>query len=479
MASGTIQRTIALFMEAFHGLGVDIPLIQIETLGIMVHEAMSVQARSFHTPQHIFELSDASNPIQALAALFHDVVYYEIDQGFTPEIEHVLKPYLRHATSHLRLCDCACADCVEAGGGIFQLTLDVFGFEQGQLLSPSQGQNEFLSALLMNERLKAIIQLPDLVKITACIEATIPFRGRNARGEKPAEALARRLLEVNTVWNLGLSQQDIRTTVQEAVAFSNRDVANFGGDTGEFLDNTWKLLPESNPSLRLHGIYSIASYRRALQKMETFLNQLDPETIFNRYHGSPSQGQYERMVARAYRNVQTARQYLGLKLLAVGILEALAAITGGDAPIALFMGSLDDAEDARRLEEFLPDVSSLAPVDESSTLFGLLAFGRASATSFDLRNSPLALFIFRLLGWERARALLCEAKAMFSGGIDTGIFLTRVPAEMIASIANATASLATTRQADLRAYANARLQESMAEATLYGAAPDRKYSEDE
>ncbi len=70
MAPGTIQKTISLFRDAFDGLGVDISLLRLEALGIMVHEAMTVQGRSFHTPEHIFNLADATNPVQALAALF-------------------------------------------------------------------------------------------------------------------------------------------------------------------------------------------------------------------------------------------------------------------------------------------------------------------------------------------------------------------------------------------------------------------------
>lgn len=464
MAAGTIQKTIVLFMGALQGLGVDIPLNQLEELGIMVHEAMTVQARSFHTPQHIFELSDVSNPIQALAALFHDVVYYEIDQGFTPEIERVLKPYIHHENGQLRLTRQP-SDCENgaASNEAFDLTLDVFDFERGQLLSPPQGQNEFLSALLMNHKLHHIVQPRDLVKITACIEATIPFRGLNERGETPAEALERRIDAINTARELSMSRDEIRIAVTWAVAFSNRDVENFSErDTGKFLDNTWRLLPETNPSLRLYGIYAIGSYRRALQKMEAFLNQLDPETIFNRYRGFPPQGQYEHMVAMAYRNVQTARQYLGLKLLAIGILEALAAITGGDAPVALFMGSQDDDASARKLDAFLPDISSVPSVDESSTLFGLLAFGRASSSSFDMQNSPISLFIFRLLGWERANALLHEAKSMFRGEIDANTFLSHIPTGIIVSIANACAAMANTRRAGLRAYTESRLHQCTA-----------------
>jgi len=454
MGLGTIQKTITLFEAALRGLGRDIPLIQLEMLGIMVHEAMTVRARSFHTPEHIFELSDASNPIQALAALFHDVVYYEVDQGFTPQVEAVLAPYFEDVDGQIQL-----ATDIDPSDLYYYLTLDVFGFHAGQRLLPTRGQNEFLSALLMNEKLKDIVRLRELVEITVCIEATIPFRGPDERGESPIEGLERRLREINRAYGLGIGEVEIQAAITQAVVFSNKDVENFSEeDTGRFLDNTWKLLPESNPSLRLRGIYAISSYRRALQKMEAFLNQLDPDTIFNRYLEEPSLGQYERMRALAYRNVYTARQYLGLKLLAIGVLEALAVISGGDAPVALFMGTLGETDDGRRLDDFLPDVSAVSSVDEMSTLFGLLAFGRASSSSFDMQNSPLSLFLFKLLGWDQARMLLGEAKAMFSGEIDARGFLARMPTGMIVSVANACAAMASTRRASLRGYADARLR---------------------
>lgn len=453
MGPGTIQKTIALFEAALRGLGRDIPLSQLEMLGIMVHEAMTVRTRSFHTPEHIFELSDASNPIQALAALFHDVVYYEVDQGFTLQVEAVLSPYFEGTDDHIRL-----STDIDPCDLYYHLTLDVFGFYPGQRLLPARGQNEFLSALLMNEKLKGIVGLRELVEITACIEATIPFRGRSASGESPAEVLERRLRYINLVYGLGMTEPEIQAAVAQAVVFSNKDVVTFSvEDTGRFLDNTWKLLPESNPSLRLRGIYAISSYRRALQKMETFLNQLDPDTIFNRYLEQPPLGQYERMRALAHRNVHTGRQYLGLKLLAIGVLEALAIISGGDAPVALFMGTLGETDDGRRLDDFLPHVSAAPSVDEMSTLFGLLAFGRASSSSFDMQNSPLSLFLFKLLGWDQAQVLLGEAKAMFAGEIDARESLARMPAGMVVSVANACAAMANTRSASLRSYADERL----------------------
>jgi hypothetical protein len=477
MGPGTIQKTVSLLKVAFEGLHVDIPLIQLERLAIMVHEAMTVQARSFHTPEHIFNLADASDSIQALAALFHDVVYYEIDQGFTPEIEAVLRAYIREEPSdnggrHIRLVDRAVADDraaaddrATADGGAaadswaLELTLGVFGFDYGQRLIPARGQNEFLSALLMNEKLGGILRRRDLLKVTACIEATIPFRGLSEDGLPPMEALARRLAQVNEALRLGLQEAEIVAAVKRAVAFSNRDVDNFAEqDTGSFLDNTWKLLPETNPSLRLRGIYTIGSYRRALEKMEAFLNHLDPETVFNTYDDEPPPGEYARRVAMAYRNVNTARQYLGLKLLAIGLLEALALLSGGDAPVALFMGGTEESEGTRKMEAYLPSIASVSSVDESSTLFGLLAFGRASSSSFDLKNSPLSLFIFRLLGWDHTQALLTDAKRMFAGELDAPSFLDRVPTGLAVAVANACAELATTRRDALLAYAESRMR---------------------
>ena len=457
MGPGTIQKTIALFEAALRGLGRDIPLSQLETLGIMVHEAMTARARSFHTPEHIFELSDASNPIQALAALFHDVVYYEVDQGFTPQVEAVLSPYFEDIDGQIQL-----ATDIDPSDLYYYLTLEVFGFHAGQRLLPARGQNEFLSALLMNETLNCIVRLRELVEITACIEATIPFRGRNASGQSPSEALEHRLRDIDRAYGLGMTEAEIQVAVVQAVVFSNKDVESFSDEnSGRFLDNTWRLLPESNPSLRLRGIYAISSYRRALQKMSTFLNQLDPDTIFNRHLEEPPLGQYERMWALAYRNVHTARQYLSLKLLAIGVLEALAIISGGDAPVALFMGTQGETDDGRRLDDFLPDVSTAPSVNEMSTLFGLLAFGRAAASSFDMQNSPLSLYLFKTLGWDQARLLSGEAKAMFSGEIDARELLARMPTGTIVSVANACAAMASTRSEALRGYADARLRESV------------------
>jgi hypothetical protein len=48
--SGTIHRSIHLLRAAFEDLGARVPLAEMERLAIMINEAMTAGARSFHTP---------------------------------------------------------------------------------------------------------------------------------------------------------------------------------------------------------------------------------------------------------------------------------------------------------------------------------------------------------------------------------------------------------------------------------------------
>lgn len=449
MEIGTIQKTIKLFKETFEGLRADIALLKLEGLAIMVHKAMTVQARYFHTPEHIFSLSDASNPIQALAALYHDIVYYQVDEGFIPEIQTLVAPYVREDDGQLFL-----TAHVDPADTAFSRTLEVFAFEPGQRLAPLGGQNEFLSALTLNKSLEGIVSAQDLLKATVCIEATIPFRGINARGESPADVLERRLFTINAHHDYGMSAEEIAQTVEMAVSLSNRDVASFAEeDTALFLDGTWLLLPETNPSLRLKGIYTIRNYRQALQNMAGFLDFLNPDVIFNRYRDTPPLEIYTEMVRLARQNIHTALEYLNIKLLTAAILEALAELTGGDAPMALFMGDIDTSDtDYARMEDFLPLPSPPCIENDDSPIFRLLAYGRASATSFDMSNSPLSLFIYRHLGMEDSKRRLKLAESMFDGQLDPEAFLDKFPTPLIVPIVTACAVMATTRSVALRRY---------------------------
>jgi hypothetical protein len=450
--AGTIHRSIQLLQTALDELGARIAMAEVERIGIMINQAMTAGARSFHTPEHVFDLVDPGNPYMTLAALFHDLVYYQVDHGFIPQIAKALESTIEPWDNGLRI-----KPAIQQPDRQLSLCMALFDVKQGQKLAPFGGMNEFLSALVMGKELGSVVKEEDLILATACIESTIPFRPRDASGRTPAETLHDRLQAASRDLHLGLDQGKIGQAVRWAVTFSNRDVANFAeNDVTKFLDNTWKLLPETNPSLRTQGVYSIKSYRVALQKMEGFLRSLDPVTIFAQYSGAPPDTEYRQMQRRGERNVSTAGEYLGIKLLTAAILEALAEISGGDAPVSLFMGDIDAKQKGSRLEDYLPEDKPASGQRVDKTLHDLLAYGRASASSFDLQNSPLSLFIYLHLGANGFRDLLGAARKMFEGSLAPRAFLDALPGGMIAVIAESCACMAFTRAQDLRAYAASR-----------------------
>jgi hypothetical protein len=448
MAAGTVHKTIKLLQGALEQLKVDIPIHRLEQIGVMVNRAMSAQERSFHTPEHIFDLAEPGNPHMTLAALFHDIVYYQVDQGFTPAVGEIVTPYISIQDGVISLSNDIAADDRAFGG-----CAAVFGFAPAQELSPFAGLNEFLSALVMDCLFEGVISDSDLLITTACIEATIPFRGQDADGLCPADSLEVRVAATSDTFGLGLSEADINNAVEFAVAFANKDVRNFAEtNVGRFLDNTWKLLPETNPSLRIKGMFSIGSYRIALQKMEGFLGSLDPDTIFCRYKDTPVEEEYRSLVDLAHRNVEVAREYLGVKLLATAVLEALADVSGGDAPISLFMGDINATETGGRISDFLPEarVDPEKPTEE--TLYNLLALGRSSESSFDLSNSPLSLHIYTNLGTDEFHRHLRETKRMFNDEIDALAFLHGLPTDLTTDVARACGEMAFTRKDALAAF---------------------------
>jgi len=450
--AGTIHRSIHFLQTALDELGAAVPLADVEHLAVMINQAMTTEARSFHTPEHVFDLVDPGNPHMTLAALFHDLVYYNVDHGFIPQIKEAVESSIETVNGNLRL-----RPGSPGADRQLDLCLAVFGFQHGQDLSPFGGMNELLSALVMNRKLAGAVREEDLLLSTACIEMTIPFRRTEPGSPTPAERLEERLRTAARELGLLLPRGRIQESVTWAVTFANRDVANFSEkDVTKFLDNTWKLLPESNPSLRMQHVYSIGSYRVALQKMEGFLRSLDPDTIFATYRGAPPEEELRRMRQRGQRNVATAREYLGVKLLTAALLEALADISGGDAPVSLFMGDIEAVQRGSRLEDYLPAYETPPGVRLDRTLQDLLAFGRASASSFDLQNSPLSLFIYRHLGADGFRDFLGAARRMFDGALAARDFLDALPKEMVAAVAGSCARMAFTRSAELLAYAGSR-----------------------
>jgi hypothetical protein len=450
--SGTVHRTIGLLHGALARLKADVPNERVEWVGVVVHRAMSTQQRSFHTAEHIFDLSDPDDPHTTLAAIFHDIVYYQVDDGFLPEIEDLLSPYIEVDERGVSI-----RGEIDRSERAFWGCASIFGFQPGDTLSPFGGLNEFLSALVMDLLFIDAVSDVDLLIATASIEATIPFRGPDAEGRRPPERLAKRVKETNDAFNLGLDEKGITNAVVAAVCFSNRDVENFAeDDPGRFLDNTWKLLPESNPSLRFRGLYTVDNYALALMKMEGFLSSLKPESVFHTYEGFPKKDEYASLIARTTLNLSTAERYLGVKMISTGILKGLAHLTGGDTPVAFFMGDLNPKDKKSTLATFLPahPPKGQSHQDESDELYRLLKHGRASASRFDLKNSPLSLYVHRCLDDETQIRCIAAVRSFIKGDTSPEEFLSVVPGHLVATVARATAELAFTRRDQLLAIAD-------------------------
>jgi len=441
MKNSTIQNLLDVLANALQALKIEIPASRLEDLAIVIHKAMSVEARYFHTAEHVLHLVNAADPIQTLAALYHDIVYYQVDRGFSSEVAEILAAYISRKDDEIFV-----VETLPPHDKNFLLALTIFGFSPGQKLLAYAGANEFLSTLVMAHELGEVLPEKELLKVMTYIEASIPFRGADAQGRGPFELLAMRLREASHKDGILMTEAEIKATIQGAVSFANCDVDSFAeADPSAFLDSTWKLLPETNYALRSGEIYSIRDYRQALEKMEGFLSTLDPTNVFHRYKGAPSEQKFQKMVARAQHNIATAREFLGLKLVTMAILEALAEMTGGDAPLSLFLGDAEQhGEDMKRLDDFLPEVVSAR--DKTAAVYRVLETGIAGEPEFtDMKNSPTTLFLYNSLSSARIEQLLRDAKAMFSGQLSHLDFLDRVDEPVLIAIARACAIMVPTR----------------------------------
>ena len=440
-----IHRLIAHFQESFVKLHIDVPPKTCEDYAVFVHSCMNNGRRKFHTTNHVLDVCEQMQPLQVLAGLFHDVVYYQVDGGFPPNADELIRVIVEVHDDVVAIKKTLPTDYPT--NHYLSICLDVFAFKPGQTLGIHGGLNEFLSAWVAVNFLGDFLKAKDLITIAACIEATIPFRPEDEQGKNCLDHLAQRINDCYAHYKLQLGDIEVAQMVKLAAGVANRDVANFAElDPGKFLDNTWILLPETNETLWKPGVYFNADYRKALMKMEGFLSFLNPENIYHGYHNEPEPEVLKEMKVQATKNVKTANQYLQLKILGIAIIEALAVATGGDAPISMFLGDVRIYDEIERAEDYLPPVELSDGLDYNDTLYRLLEYGRTSATSFDMKNSPIASFVYKCLGDAQSAQAMELARQMFAEKITPEMFLRSLDSKLVSDLAQACAMLATTRK---------------------------------
>lgn len=444
MAIATINRLITCFSGAFKALSTPVAMADIEDMAMLVHHSMSAKARVYHTAHHVFDMCEGMNPRQVLAALFHDLVYVQLDGGFPLLATPLLEDVTRRQNGNVILRE------INADDTALVLCADLFGFASGQTLPPYGGMNEFLSAVVAVRCLQRQLNTADLIAVVACIEATIPFRGPAPNGLSAIETLARRVQAQRSQLLPELGTEDmasyVKTVTTDAVHLANSDVGGFGeADPGRFLSNTWLLIEESNAPLAAVGVYSVQQYRVALMRMDTFLAGLDPRNVFQSHDNDPSPRKLTAMNAAAKRNIAFSCAFLDAKIASIAIIEALARSTGGDCPVSMLLGDIHSARGRPvRAEDFLPMPPSAQPT--SAALLKVLEKGRAIESSNDLTTSPLTAFVYRFIGHTGMHQALDLARQMFDGTLEAPDFLRTLDRDMVRAITHACAQIAVSRR---------------------------------
>ena len=443
---GEQKRCLDCLVSSIEQLGGRVDIAKLEQIAELIIQTMRGPWRYFHTSEHIFEVGGSIDPIEVLAALFHDLVYVQVDQGVSFNISSALCPFVKEVRSQLVIRD----ETELPNDAMYQLVATIFGFSPGKTLSPFAGQNEFLSAVIAAKSLEPFLSGSAIAQIATCIEATIPFRPVAPSGLSAIELLHQRLISVNRDFNFGWSDAQTAEIVKRSVRLANRDVENFASpNSSNFLDNTWNLMPETNHELSNVNSYTVGGYRRSLQKMEGFLNFLKPELVFQQFMQEPDDPTYANMIFQTRKNIAVAKLYLGIKLITIAILEALSYRLGRDIPLSTMMGELRvPGFKTSVLEDYLPNTQIAYPLESQleKEVLDLLAIGRNQESPYDIKNSPVATFIIKSIGFAETENFLKKAQEFFAGHISSEEFLSYCAPDVIDTISSGVMKLFDSRK---------------------------------
>ncbi len=327
---------------------------------------------------------EKANAFKCLIGNYHDVVQLGIDKEVVPEILQIIDKYIM----------------VSDGGAYYlkediyrynkriAVLLGVFGFEPGHELSLKAresnpgGLNECLSAMVAMEDLyDAGLPMKNIACIVFAIAATIPFRGQRVFDE---------LVDRFCALQVGLNQEEIDLAIKIAVETANCDVNDFReGDFIDFIQGTWRLLPEYSRALR-DDDFQIVDYRKALLSTLIFLrDKVNYKNIFISFNGYPSDIEIKDMQHKAEKNLDIGILYIQAKLAAIGLLEAVASL------VAMNKSLKNIAANMKHIDYVLS--RELDKV--SKTVYETLV-SRQDDIDFDSSESPIAEYLFAILDEE-------------------------------------------------------------------------------
>jgi hypothetical protein len=431
MQKSKIERLIELLRSSLTQSDANFNEKDLEQVSIVVYDSMSNPGRNFHNINHIFDVAQGLDGVSVLAAIFHDIIYYQVDGSFRSSVEQLVFEHIEVKDENFII--------KSPKDELFKKLHTIFGVKTGDSLNVFSGLNEFLSAAIAIAMLEPLLNHNKLLKVMGLIESTIPFR------KDPITILVNRFNQIH------FPLEEMEDLTNRAVDFSNRDVFNFSeNDPKKFLNNTWNLISETNYSLRRDvDNYTVSDYRLALFKTYMFLKNLDPSTVFTRYKNYPIDSNWESLNSASKANVEIGRKYLVIQLVSIAVIEAIAELTGGNAPMSLLMGEVRRRDQKIvRMEDYLGEIEN-PKTGLNKHLVRLLEEGRSQESSFDMKASPIGTFIFKSLGEEESETLFGLVQNYFDKKTTARKLIDNYPKEVIRKIILACSKISSTRKDEL------------------------------
>ena len=155
-----VHEIVNALWRALHELGSPATTEEIEGWGFSIHAALSAAGREFHNHDHVIDLVTGSEPLEVIAALYHDAVYIQVDQGPPRSMRGELSSVLAQGADGWRVLP-------DAASPVTGDVLHVFDRRVGDVVTPATGLNELSSALVAAIQLEKALSRDQRVVLAA------------------------------------------------------------------------------------------------------------------------------------------------------------------------------------------------------------------------------------------------------------------------------------------------------------------------
>mmetsp|Transcript_19415 Transcript_19415/g.29948 ORF Transcript_19415/g.29948 Transcript_19415/m.29948 type:complete len:659 (+) Transcript_19415:530-2506(+) len=415
---------------------------EVEACAFFIHHHLANEYRGFHSTERVFQISELADPTQMIAALFQDIIYYEIDGGLSDEAKDVLQGVIDEDDPY-RISN----SMKPENDRLISMVMVIFNLKPGQRVFPI---SKFLCSCVAVRMLQNMLPIRQLAKIVACIKATetqrdtaddefynhlvtaLPTTGyenivgkkeRSHRDDKRSLSLSLAaaamptkgmelndlfagMMNANRVFDLDMTEAKVVKAVQRAADMSNRTHGAFcDEDYIASVESVWGLLPEITPALRQKKMATVFDYHQGVVNLLSTLGALDPNTLFVSFRSVPGRAELNAFIRNANKNINFAIRYTRVKIVTMAILSALLKLTGGNIP----MGFIADDEPVeinaeKRVGADLPIFRPEELAQDCKPRLYETFVSRHSA-----HQSPVSAFIYGAMGESVIEVVLAHA----------------------------------------------------------------------